>query len=96
MVERINPNIIIQRCIKAGIDFWLAGQVAIALKDKMKRKLLQATIDKMVIEELKKHDPNAAQQYESYHFINVRTSKNIIEPFERDKIVKSLIKETRV
>lgn len=86
-------NYILERCVQAGIDFWLASKVALELKESASQ-IREEEIDEKILSVIKKLDENAAVQYENYFGMRVRTSKNVIEPFERKKITESIVKET--
>ncbi len=96
MGDKLGPNIIIDKCSEAGISFWLASKVAIKLKDSITTKTNANKIDKLVIEKLNELDSLAANQYKSHHSVSVRTSKNTIEPFTREKIIQSIVKEIKI
>ncbi len=92
--SNFNPRIIQEKCRKAGVEFWDATQVVLRIKDKIKPGMTEDEIDDLVIEELKKIDESAARAYENYHRIYVRTSNGELEPFDKEKIISSLLKET--
>ncbi len=92
--SNFNPKIIQEKCQKAGISYWTTTEVIMAIKDKIQPGMAEDEIDDLVIEELKKIDENAARLYENFHRIYVRTSDGELEPFNKEKIVESLLKET--
>ncbi|GEM_PF-1564431 len=92
--SNFNPRVIQEKCRKAGIPFWDATEVIMRIKDRVKPGMTEDEIDDLIIEELRKKDENAARAYENYHRIYVRTSNGELEPFDKEKIVSSLLKET--
>ncbi len=92
--SNFNPRVIQEKCQKAGIPFWTTTEVIMAVKERVRPGMTEDEIDDLVIEELKKRDESAARKYENYHRVYVRTSSGELEPFDKEKIVNSLIKET--
>ena len=96
MDGKISPNIVIDKCQQAGVNFWLASKTALDLREVLSKRLSDDEINQKIVESLKKHDLDAAIQFENYHSIHVRTSKNTIEPFNKKRISDSIMKETRL
>ncbi|NYZ80057.1 hypothetical protein H0N95_02285 [Candidatus Micrarchaeota archaeon] len=92
----VSPNIVIEKCQQAGVSFWTASQAAVALNGKIDEKLSDRDVNRKIITALREVDENSANQFESYHSIEVRTSKSTLETFDRERIADSLVKETRV
>lgn len=92
--EDFDPNVILNSCIEAGIDFWLTAEVAMEIAKEVRKSISSRDIQAKVIEKLYSKNRDAAEKYRSYYSIYVRSSRNIIEDFDRKKIVKSLVKET--
>ncbi|MFQ6051612.1 MAG: anaerobic ribonucleoside-triphosphate reductase [Candidatus Hydrothermarchaeota archaeon] len=93
-IERFDPNRITEECIESGIPFWTAAEVALDVSGRIYDGISTKEIRAMTTELLYKKDPEAARRYERYHKMRVRTTRNIIEGFDRRKIVLSLISET--
>ena len=91
----VSPNIIIKKCKQAGVSFWAASKVAVQLKEEVK-SLSEKQLIKKITESLRQIDEEQANQFEDYHSIRVRTSKNVIEHFDKKRITDSLIKETKI
>jgi ribonucleoside-triphosphate reductase len=96
MDGKISPNIVIDKCQQAGVNFWLASKAALDIKETLSKRLSDDDINLKIAESLKKYDIDAAIQFENYHSIHVRTSKNTIEPFSKKRISDSIMKETRL
>ncbi len=96
MDGRISPNIVIEKCQQAGVNFWLASKTALDLKESITKRMDNDEINTKIVESLRKYDLDAAVQFETYHSIHVRTSKNTIEPFDKKRISDSIMKETRL
>ncbi len=92
----VSENVVIEKCRQAGVSFWIASEAALRLKGKLSEKATDLEINKKILSVLKEIDSEAASQFESYHSIEVITSSHVLETFNRDKITKSLIKETRI
>jgi ribonucleoside-triphosphate reductase len=90
----VDPKIIADECTRAGISFWLASEVALALKELVTSTTSEYALKRMISEELKKRDKSAYDLFKNFHSIYVRTSKLTLDGFERERIVNSLIKET--
>ncbi len=80
-------------CREAGASEWETAKIIKALheEDSTPRKLR-----KKAIELLKKINPTAGEVMESFTKMQVFTSKEWLESFDRGNIIKSLLKETSV
>ena len=65
-------------------------------KELKKKKLSVKQARALVFGILSKKDPVAAKKYRDKYGIYVRTSRETFEPWEREKIKKSLLKETKI
>lgn len=88
-------NEIIRRCVKAGLSFWVATQVALNIRNK-KIPISEEKLNDIIVGELNQIDPDFARIFLNYYNIKVRTSKGFLENFDKEKIVKSLVLETRI
>ena len=95
-IEIFDPNIITQQCIEAGIELYTAAEVAMELYRSIYDGISTKEIQEKTLEILYKKHPEAAERYKRFHSMLVRTSRNTIEPFNRKKIARSLIMETRL
>lgn len=95
-MARISPNLVIEKCQQAGLSFWTASRVALDLKESLHSRMDDDEINLHITNALRKIDGEAAAMFEGYHSIHVRTSKNMLEAFDRKKISDSLVRETRV
>ncbi len=96
METTYSPNIVIEKCEQAGLSFWTASKIALELKDRLQKRMSEDDINLQIANALRNVDADSAFQFESYHSIKVRTSKNVLEAFDRSKITNSLVKETRI
>jgi len=92
--SRFNPKVIEDKCSKAGISFWLASEVALALQKELDKPLTDEELNELIVRELRKRDEDSARRFENYHRIYVRTSDGLLESFDKEKIIKSLLNET--
>jgi ribonucleoside-triphosphate reductase len=95
-IEVFDPNVITQECIEAGIELYTAAEVALEVSKRIYDGISTREIQESTLEVLYKKHPEAAERYKRFHSMLVRTSRNTIEPFDRKKIARSLIKETRL
>jgi anaerobic ribonucleoside-triphosphate reductase len=96
MDGKISPNLVVEKCQQAGINFWLASKTALDMKDSLSRRMSDDETNRRITEALRRHDGDAAMQFESYHSIHVRTSKNTLDAFDKKRISDSIMKETRL
>ncbi|MFQ6137118.1 MAG: anaerobic ribonucleoside-triphosphate reductase [Candidatus Hydrothermarchaeales archaeon] len=94
--EGFDPNVIMTECVEAGIEFWTATEVALEVSKRIYDGISSDAIQKATLEILYKKSPEAAESYKRFHSMHVRTSRNTIEAFDKKKISKSLIKETKL
>ncbi len=92
----VSPNQILKKCRKAGIDFWIGSKVSLELQDELKGDMEDREVNRRIYSALSEHDEEAAERFRNYHSIEVRTSNGKLQTFDKDKIVKSLLRETRV
>lgn len=95
-IEIFDPNVITQQCIEAGIELYTAAEVAMELSRAIYDGISTKEIQERTLEILYKKHPEAAERYKRFHSMLVRTSRNTIESFDRKKIARSLIMETRL
>ncbi|HLD58033.1 MAG TPA: ATP cone domain-containing protein [archaeon] len=85
---------IAKECEESGASKWLILKIVKelnALENKDPEKMRLAAL-----EILRQNDQKSASVFASFQRMNVRNSKQEIEPFDRGNIIKSLLKETRV
>ncbi len=92
--SKFNPKLIEDKCSKAGLSFWLATEIALALQPKLQPSLTDEELNDLIVKELLKKDEAAARSFENYHKVYVRTSDGVMESFSKGKIVDSLLNET--
>jgi hypothetical protein len=80
-------------CSEAGATKWETAKIINALSEE---ELNQKKIRKKAIELLQKINPEAAKIMESFTKMQVFTSTEWLEAFDRGNIIKSLLKETNV
>jgi ribonucleoside-triphosphate reductase len=95
-IEIFDPNVITQQCIEAGIELYTAAEVAMELSKAIYDGISTKEIQERTLEILYREHPEAAERYKRFHSMLVRTSRNTIEPFNRKKIARSLIRETKL
>ncbi len=91
----MNVSKVVQdKCKKAGISFWLASEVALELEDEIGPELTEEETNNRIISKLREKNEEEGRKFENYHNIYVRTSKGLIESFDKEKILESMLKET--
>ena len=50
--SRFNPKVIEDKCSKAGISFWLASEVALALQKELDKPLTDEELNELIVREL--------------------------------------------
>lgn len=94
--EFFDPNVITTECREAGIEFWTAAEVALKVSETVYDGISTGEIRKTTLDVLAEISPEVADTYSRFHSMRVRTSRDIIEAFDRKKIALSLIRETRL
>jgi ribonucleoside-triphosphate reductase len=94
--ENFDPNVITTECVEAGIEFWTAAEVALEVAREIYDGISTKDLQHETLEILARKSPEAAERYRQFHSMRVRTSDNTIESFDRKKITKSLLQETRI
>ncbi len=104
MSQKISTNTVLKKCQKAGINFWLSAKAAIDLEEKLEEKegkkeeikISEEELNREIHSTLEKYNKEAAERFRSYHSISVRTTDGELQPFDKNKIIDSLLKETKV
>jgi ribonucleoside-triphosphate reductase len=92
--EVFDPNIITSDCVEAGVEFWIAAEVALEVSQDVFDGINSDEIQRKILSALYNRNPEVAERYKRFHSMYVRTSSNTIERFDRKRIVNSLVKET--
>ncbi len=87
-------NKLSQDCIDCGASIWVASEIASELAEYVHEGMSIETIKRYILELLEERDPKAAERYKTYLNLKVRTSKLTIEPFDKKKIMESIMEET--
>lgn len=85
---------IAKECEEANADKWTITKIVKKLSDQKETDL--KTLRKHTLEMLQLLDPKAAAIYASFQKMEVRTSRQVVEGFDRGNIIKSLLRETEV
>lgn len=92
----VSPNKVLEKCRRAGIRFWTGSKAALELKEDLNESMTDKEMNKKIYNTLKKHNKEAAIRFRNYHSIEVRTSDGKLQPFNKEKITQSLLRETKV
>jgi len=85
---------IAKECEEANADKWTITKIVKELSAEESKGI--KAMRKKAVEMLQKLDPKAAAIYASFQSMQVRTSSQLIEGFDRGNIIKSLLMETNV
>lgn len=96
LIDTFDTKEIIRSCISAGASPLIASRVATEITENIHDGITPQEIRSMIYNHLFKINPKLAEQYKYKSRLMVRTSKTTLERFNREKIVKSLIKETAI
>ncbi len=94
--QTFNPKHIEEKCSRAGIDFWLASETALALEEQLKAGVTEEELNDLILDELRRRDKDSAKKFESHYKVYVRTTDGLLESFNKDLITESLVKETNL
>ncbi len=85
---------IVEECKEANASKWTITKVVKELNEIETKDIKQ--LRQKALQLLQQLDPKAASIYASFQRMQVRTSREEIEPFDRGNIIKSLLRETDV
>lgn len=95
-IEDFNIDKLVSSCMKCGVSPTLALKIAGEIADEIKEGATTRDIRNLAYNKLFKISPKIATEYHYRSDLKVRTSATVITPFDRQKIVNSLIKETNI
>ncbi len=93
---RFDRNKIIKTCMSAGADLNLSKRIAKEVAGEGYEGISTAEIRMSVYKKLKKLDVEVAERYVYRSNMRVRTSCDILDSFDNERIVSSLVQETGV
>ncbi|MBM3308977.1 MAG: anaerobic ribonucleoside-triphosphate reductase [Candidatus Altiarchaeales archaeon] len=93
-LEKFSPDKIITSCMNVGASFIQASQIASEVAEAAYEGMPTKEVRNIIYDKLKLVDSSMAEEYMYRLHMNVKTSKTILEKFNIQKIVDSLIKET--
>jgi len=94
--ENLDINKIIISCMNAGISEDIAMRIALDVLEEAYNGMTTREIRDKIYRYLKYADPKTARNYKYTSRLMVRTSSNTLARFDREKIVKSLVRETMI
>ncbi|XRO76385.1 anaerobic ribonucleoside-triphosphate reductase [Methanocaldococcus sp. 10A] len=92
--ERFNINKLVKSLINSGVNYGDLDYVLSEVCTKVYNGITTDEIKNIVYNVLKGIDKNIAENYRNGTILKVRTSEKEFEPFDKEKIVKALIRET--
>lgn len=96
LLENYMPEKLISSCLNSGATLSQASQVERKIKSRLFDGITTKEVREMVFGELKAVKPSVARRYEGHTGLKVRTSKIVLESFNKKRIVDSLVYETRL
>jgi len=94
-LERYSPKKVISICLCVGADRETAEEVAREIDKYADNRIRMSEIRPLIFSFLRERDPSAARRFRAGE-IYVRTSAQVFERFNREKIVSSLLKESGI
>ncbi|WP_456417550.1 anaerobic ribonucleoside-triphosphate reductase [Methanocaldococcus sp.] len=91
--ENFNINKLAKSLINSGVNYGDLDRVLAEVCSKIYNRITTDEIKDIVYNVLKKIDKNVADNYKKGIILKVRTSDKEFEPFNKEKIVKALIRE---
>ncbi|AEF96467.1 anaerobic ribonucleoside-triphosphate reductase [Methanotorris igneus] len=92
--ERFNINKLVKSLMNAGLDYDKVNLVIEKICNNIYNGISTKELKNLVYKALKEIDKDVADNYKYENCLKVRTSEKQFEPFNKQKIVDALIKET--
>ncbi|ADC70008.1 anaerobic ribonucleoside-triphosphate reductase [Methanocaldococcus sp. FS406-22] len=92
--EKFNVNKLAKSLINSGVNYGDLDQIISEVCTKVYNGITTDELKDVVYNILKKIDKDVAENYRKGIILKVRTSEKEFEPFDKEKIVKALIRET--
>ncbi|WP_308855437.1 ATP cone domain-containing protein, partial [uncultured Methanosphaera sp.] len=93
--EKFSYEKLIKSCIMINIPLGLAERIAHKVSKEAHEDITTKEIKNIIYNFLKKENKNLADKYYNYNSLRVRTARDTIEPFDKEKIAKTLVQETQ-
>lgn len=94
--ERFDFNKIVTSCMNAGAPYATASAAASEISKKVYDGVSTKEIRSMIYAQLRKTNLKLAERFKYRENLRVRTSKTTLDRFDKQKIVESLIRETKL
>lgn len=94
-MERYDKGKVFSSCLKSGVDEKTAEAIAKEVDRYVDSRMKMSDVRPLIFALLQKHNADAAKRFKAGE-IYVRTSSEKFERFDREKIAKSLLKETEI
>ncbi|WP_423793241.1 anaerobic ribonucleoside-triphosphate reductase [Methanocaldococcus indicus] len=94
--EKFNINKLVKSLVNCGVEYKDLDYIVSEVLSKIYNGITTEEIKNIVYNTLKKINKELAEKYNNEIILKVRTSEKEFEPFNKEKIYKSLIKETNI
>lgn len=94
-MERYDKGKVFSSCLKSGVDEKTAEAIAKEVDRYVDSRMKMSDVRPLIFALLQKHNADAAKRFKAGE-VYVRTSSEKFERFDREKIAKSLLKETEI
>ncbi|ACX71999.1 anaerobic ribonucleoside-triphosphate reductase [Methanocaldococcus vulcanius M7] len=91
--EKFNINKLVKSLINSGVNYGDLENILSEIYTKVYNGMSTEELKNIVYDILKRTDPKIAENYKNKVILKVRTSEKEFEPFDKEKIVKALVKE---
>jgi ribonucleoside-triphosphate reductase len=96
LLEAYNPDKLVTSCMNAGASLTQATTISREIKNRLYDGIPTKEIRDFVYAELLKLKPSCARKYMGRTGLRVRTSRIVLESFNKKRIVDSLVSETKL
>ncbi len=94
-MEKYSKENVISSCLRAGVERKIAEEIAAEVDSYVDNRMRMSEVRPLIFAMLQQKNPAAAKKFKAGE-IYVRTSGQRFERFNREKIVASLLKETKI
>jgi len=91
--EKFNINKLVKSLINSGVNYGDLENILSEIYTKVYNGMSTEELKNIVYDILRRTDPKIAENYKNKVILKVRTSEKEFEPFDKEKIVKALVKE---
>ncbi|MBU3958176.1 MAG: hypothetical protein KKB25_03810, partial [Nanoarchaeota archaeon] len=94
-MEKYSKENVVSSCLRSGVDRKTADEIAAEVDSYVDNRMRMSEVRPLIFAMLQRKNPAAAKKFKAGE-IYVRTSGQRFERFNREKIISSLLKETKI